>query len=114
MPVHAVTLIPSAGAFESFLEEFKTSPEQAITHALGNINIDADDLSDEYDFMDDEEGEERRVQERARSRLPQYKYKDMLQKLADRDIDEVVVDLDDLATVRPFPHRHVIPRESIY
>ncbi|KAJ9142117.1 DNA replication licensing factor MCM7 [Pleurostoma richardsiae] len=86
-------------AFEAFLQDFKTSPEQAITHALGNINIDEDDLSDEYDFMDeDEDAQQRRQQEKARQRLPQYKYKDMLQKLADRQLDEVLIDLDDLAT----------------
>ena len=58
-------------------------------------------MSDEYDFMDeDEEAEGRRTRDRARRRLPQYKYREMLQKLADRQIDEVVVELDDLATVR--------------
>ncbi|KAK3329751.1 MCM2/3/5 family-domain-containing protein [Apodospora peruviana] len=84
-------------AFEDFLQEFKTSPEQAITHALGNINIDEDDLSDEYDFMDeDDEAQERRRQEKARRRSPHHKYKEMLQDLADRKVNEVVIDLDDL------------------
>ncbi|KAK1754856.1 DNA replication licensing factor mcm7 [Echria macrotheca] len=84
-------------AFGDFLTNFKTSPEQTITTALGNINIDEDDLSDEYDFMDeDDEAQQRRRQERDRRRKPQHKYKDMLQELADRKIDEVVIDLDDL------------------
>ncbi|KXX78706.1 DNA replication licensing factor mcm7 [Madurella mycetomatis] len=83
--------------FEAFLSDFKTSPEQTITHALGNINIDEDDLSDEYDFMDeDDNAQQQRQRDKARNRAPQHKYKDMLQELADRKISEVVIDLDDL------------------
>lgn len=89
-----------AEAFEEFLKDFKTSPEQNITAALGNISIDEDDLSDEYDFMDDDDqAGDRRRQDKERTRTPQHKYKDMLQKLADRTVDEVRVDLDDLSTV---------------
>ncbi|EJT75478.1 DNA replication licensing factor mcm7 [Gaeumannomyces tritici R3-111a-1] len=85
--------------FENFLQEFKTSPEQAITQGLGDIAIGDDDLSDDYDFMDeDDEAAQRRQQERARQKGPHYKYKEMLRQLADRKIDEVVIDLDDLAT----------------
>ncbi|KAH8179957.1 MCM2/3/5 family protein [Sarocladium implicatum] len=87
-------------AFESFLTNFKTSPEQTITTAMGNITIDEDDLSDEdYDFMDDdnEQAREQRRQERESRKTPQAKYKLMLQQLADRTIDEMTVDLDDLA-----------------
>lgn len=53
--------------------------------------------------MDDEDEAAggRRNREKSRRGAPQYKYKDMLQGLADRDIDEIVIDLDDLATVRP-------------
>ncbi|KAK3335737.1 MCM2/3/5 family-domain-containing protein [Cercophora scortea] len=84
-------------ALESFLQDFKTSPEQTITLALGNINIDEDDLSDEYDFMDeDDETQQQRLQEKARRRVPQHKYKDILQQLADRKTNEIVIDLDDL------------------
>ncbi|KAJ2992688.1 hypothetical protein NUW58_g2080 [Xylaria curta] len=87
------------GAFEDFLEKFKTSPEQALTHAIGQINIDEDDLSDEYDFMDqDDEGHEQRRREKAASKEPRHKYADMMQKLADRSIDEVLIELDDLVT----------------
>lgn len=43
---------------------------------------------------------EERQQERARKRTPQYIYRDMLQKLADRTLDEATIDLDDLALVR--------------
>jgi len=86
-------------ALETFLKEFKTSPEQTLTTALGDITIDEDELSDDYDFMDDDdEARERRRQERQQKRVPQYKYKDELQKLANRTIDEIIIDLDDLAT----------------
>lgn len=89
-----------AAAFESFLKDFKTSPEHTLTTALGNITIDEDELSDDYDFMDeDEQTRERRQQERAKRKTPQHKYNDMLQLLANRKIDEFAIDLDDIATV---------------
>jgi len=46
---------------------------------------------------EDDEAQQQRRQERDRRRKPQHKYKDMLQELADRKIDEVVIDLNDLA-----------------
>lgn len=82
------------------MRDFKTSPEQTITTALGNITIDEDELSDEYDFMDeDEQAGGRRRNDKERRRPPQHKYKEMLQKLADRTIIEATIDLDDLVTV---------------
>ncbi|KAI0135327.1 DNA replication licensing factor mcm7 [Daldinia grandis] len=85
-------------AFENFLEKFKTSPEQTLTHAIGQINIDEDDLSDEYDFMDeDDEEHERRRREKATAKLPKHKYADLMQKLADRTTDEVLIELDDIS-----------------
>jgi len=66
---------------------------------MGNVTIDDDDLSDEYDFMDEDEDHEQRRREKARSRVPHHKYKDMLQDLADRKIDEVKIDLDDVDNV---------------
>ncbi|KAL7927651.1 MCM2/3/5 family domain-containing protein [Trichoderma austrokoningii] len=86
-------------AFESFLKDFKTSPEHTLTTALGNITIDEDELSDDYEFMDeDEQTRDRRQQERAKRKMPQHKYNDMLQQLANRKLDEFAIDLDDLAT----------------
>jgi DNA replication licensing factor MCM7 len=88
-------------AFQLFLTDFKTSPEQTITTAMGNITIDEDDLSDEYDFMDeDEQAGQRRRQDREQRKTPEHKYKKILQKLANREVDEIRVDLDDLAAVR--------------
>lgn len=98
------SVLTFAAAFENFLSEFKTSPEKQIIDTLSNLDIDADDLSDEYDFLDDDdEGQNRRQREKARKRLPQHKYKEVLQKLADRQADEIVIDLDDLATVSATP-----------
>ncbi|KAK3300829.1 DNA replication licensing factor MCM7 [Chaetomium fimeti] len=86
-------------AFENFLSDFKTSPQETITHALGNITIDEDDLSDEYDFMDeDDNAQQQRRREKTQKQPPRHKYRDMLQNLADRKVSEVVVDLDDLAS----------------
>lgn len=48
---------------------------------------------------EDDEAHQRRMQEKARRRAPQHKYRDMLQQLANRKIDEVCIELDDLAAV---------------
>ena len=48
---------------------------------------------------EDEQAGDRRRQERQQKRTPQYKYKNLLQKLANRTIHEITVDLDDLAEV---------------
>lgn len=65
---------------------------------MGNVTIDEDDLSDEYDFMDeDDESGERRRRDKEQRRSPHHKYKEIMQKLADRAKDEIVIDLDDLA-----------------
>ncbi|KAJ6784851.1 hypothetical protein PWT90_08704 [Aphanocladium album] len=85
-------------AFEVFLNDFKTSPAHTITTAMGNVTIDEDDLSDEYDFMDeDDETGARRRRDKEQRRAPHHKYKEIMQKLADRTQDEIVIDLDDLA-----------------
>jgi DNA replication licensing factor MCM7 len=90
----------STAAFEDFLRTFKTSPKDGLSGALSDMNIDEDDFSDEYDFMDDddEEGNARR-EARSRAKIPKLKYKDLLQKIADRYEDEITIDLDDLAKV---------------
>lgn len=74
-----------------------------MTHAIGQINIDEDDLSDDDDLMDEDDGShERRRREKAASKQPNHKYADIMQKLADRSIDEVLIELDDLVTVGCF------------
>ncbi|KAK8020815.1 DNA replication licensing factor mcm7 [Apiospora arundinis] len=88
-------------AFEDFLDKFKTSPQDTITHAIGQISIDEDDLSDEDDFMD-EDGEaaqhDRRRKKAAQRQQPKHKYVELMQQLADRAIDEVLIDLDDIVS----------------
>jgi hypothetical protein len=51
--------------------------------------------------MDDDNGEarERSRQEKENRRTPQHKYKLLLQQLADRTIDEITIDLDDVHAV---------------
>ena len=64
------------------------------------MNIDEDDFSDDYDFMDDddEQGNARR-RTRAQTKQPKLKYKELLQKVADRYEDEITIELDDIAKV---------------
>lgn len=74
---------------------------------MGDVTIDEDDLSDEYDFMDeDDEAGERRRQEKEKRRAPQYKYRQLLQELANRTIDEITIDLDDVAAVSNNEREH--------
>ncbi|PFH58259.1 hypothetical protein XA68_13976 [Ophiocordyceps unilateralis] len=83
-------------AFEDFLNSFKTSPEHTITTAIGDITIDDDDLSDDDELMHDDNngaGPRRKEQRSA----PRHVYKEMMQELADRKINEVMIQLDDLA-----------------
>lgn len=65
------------------------------------MNIDEDDLSDDYDFMDDddEEGHNTRSRRNAPTKQSKLKYADLLQKIADRYEDEITIDLDDLVEV---------------
>ena len=84
-----------ADAFEAFLRDFKCTPEQTITTALGNINIADDDLSDDEDLMVDDNTPRRRKERSA----PTHKYQEILQRLADRKQSEIMIDLDDLYTV---------------
>jgi DNA replication licensing factor MCM7 len=90
-----------AEGFEDFLSHFKLSGEAALAHQMGGISIEQeeeDDLSDEYDFMDDEDPQAR-AREKAAQRGPIHKYVEVMQLVADRKQDEIVVDLDDLASV---------------
>ena len=92
-------------AFEDFLSSFKSSSsasEASATSALQGLNIDEDDLSDEYDFMDDaaESHDANQSGRRDRSRHdPKKKYMEILQKVADRQTSEICIELDDLDAV---------------
>lgn len=83
-------------AFEDFLRSFKSSSTEAAD-ALDGLNL-AEDEDDEYDFMDESEAEgaQRRQRQQTRSKA---KYMNLLQDVADRKVDHIVVDLDDLEQV---------------
>ena len=76
------------------MKTYKSSSVET-TDALNNLNLDDDDLDDDYDFMD-ESGDETNASNRIH---PKLKYMRMLQKVADRTISQVVIDLDDLSAV---------------
>ena len=91
----------SAEAFVDFLTKFKSSSsasEASATSALQDLNIDDGDLSDEYDFMDDVEGND--TSRRRTEREPKLKYMNLLQEVANRTKSEITVELDDLDVVR--------------
>ena len=74
--------------------------ELAATDAFQSLDIDGDGTSDEYDFMDDVAGGKEARKRNAQYKEPKRKYIDMLQKVADRHISEVTIELDDLDNVR--------------
>ncbi|KAJ5569769.1 DNA replication licensing factor MCM7 [Penicillium hispanicum] len=87
-------------AFKDFLKHFKTlqsTSEAAATEAMEDLNIDGNRTSDEYDFMDDVE-DDQGVETRGarRRREPKLKYMQILQDIANRDITNVLIELDDL------------------
>lgn len=72
---------------------------------MGNITIEDGDLDeDEDEIMNDDSGPRRltRSQKQAR-RVPQPKYQRVLQQLADRKVNQIIIDLDDLETVSIAP-----------
>lgn len=90
-------------AFKDFLNHFKTlqsSSEAAATEAMEELNIDGNRTSDEYDFMDDVNDEEGAETGRTRRRRePKLKYMQILQDIANRDISNILIELDDLEVV---------------
>ena len=87
-------------SFKNFLQHFKSFESASATEALEDLHIDGDQTSDEYDFMDDveENGAQRPGAARTR-REPKVKYMKMLQDVANRDRTNILIELDDLATV---------------
>ncbi|KAF2499180.1 MCM-domain-containing protein [Lophium mytilinum] len=84
-------------AFEDFLKTFKSTTVEAADQLEG-LNIGEDGLSDEYDFMDEDDDGAARTRRQARDRNPKQKYIQMLQDVADRVRSEIQIDLDDLDT----------------
>ncbi|KAJ5571047.1 hypothetical protein N7535_004707 [Penicillium sp. DV-2018c] len=88
--------------FKDFLKGFKTlqsSSEAAATEALEDLNIEDSRTSDEYDFMDDiDESEGANTRRSRRQREPKLKYMQILQDVANRDVSNILIELDDLST----------------
>jgi len=59
------------------------------------LDLNDDDLDEEYDFLDESDEEANRT----RRINPKLKYMRMLQKVADRTESQVLINLDDLAAV---------------
>jgi DNA replication licensing factor MCM7 len=93
-------------AFQDFLQHFKSfqsASEATAAEAIEDLHLDGDGTSDEYDFMDDmdigDEGQ-RSGRTNRRQRDPKHKYMQVLQDVADRKRTNILVELDDLDTVR--------------
>ena len=94
-------LTRTTAAFEDFLLNYKstqTDLDLAATDAFQDLNIDEDGTSDEYDFMDDVT-DGKAARHSGQNKEPKKKYMDMLQKVADRRIGQVTIELDDLDNV---------------
>ena len=90
------------GAFEDFLSSYKSTVSEldpAATNALEHLHLEEDGLSDEYDFMEDVEHGKASRRKPGQYPDPKKKYIDMLQKVADRKLSEVTIELDDLDNV---------------
>lgn len=82
-------------AFEDFLRSFKSSSSET-EDALEDLHLDGDGASDEYDFMEEVDGEANSEQRQSRAKRSKAKYMNMLQDVSDRTKSQVLVDLDDL------------------
>jgi DNA replication licensing factor MCM7 len=91
--------------FKDFLQHFKTlqsTSEAAATEAMEDLNIDGNRTSDEYDFMDDIDDDGAETRGARRRREPKLKYMQILQDIANRDVSNIVIELDDLEIVSPY------------
>lgn len=70
---------------------------------LEDLDLNEDATSDEYDFMDDAEGDKDKQRTQPRNREPRRKYLDVLQRVADRQEKQITIELDDLDNVCPLP-----------
>ena len=73
--------------------------DAAATDAFEGLNIDEDDLSDEYVMVDDEGNGKGPASKPGQHSDPKKKYMHILQQVADREISEVTIELDDLQNV---------------
>jgi DNA replication licensing factor MCM7 len=90
----AVKLIARAAAFVDFLKHFKSSSTEAADQLEG-LRLNGDGEDDEYDMVDDSD-DPAPAQVRNKSKL---KYMNLLQDVANRERDEIVIDLNDVEAV---------------
>ena len=89
-----------SGEFEDFLKTFKSSATSDAANALEDMRLEDEGTSDEYDFMDDAEDRDGNTRIRQRRRhTSKQKYMSILQEVADRKIDHIFIELDDLDQV---------------
>lgn len=94
--------LESSDAFEDFLSTYESTISDldvAATDALEGLSIVEDNASDEY-VMVDNEGEKGASLKPGHESQTKKKYMHMLQKVANRQISEVSIELDDLDNVR--------------
>lgn len=93
--------LESLDAFEDFLSTYESTTSDldvVATDALEGLNIEEDNSSDEY-VMVDNEGEKGTSPKLGHESQTKKKYMHMLQKVANRQISEVSIELDDIDNV---------------
>lgn len=71
-----------------------------MTDTLGDLNLEEDGFSDEYDFMEDISDEPRQGPRRQQQQQHhKLKYMKLLQDVSNRRKDQIIIELDDLAEV---------------
>lgn len=86
----------------STYESTQSDLDAAATDALEGLNIDEDADSDDFVMVDGEENGRGARRKPGQFEDPKKKYMNLLQQVADRQISEVKIELDDLKAVR-FP-----------
>ncbi|KAI9782176.1 MAG: Mcm2-7 hexameric complex component [Peltula sp. TS41687] len=105
-------------AFEEFLTSFKSASavtESSAANALQDLHIDDEDLSEDYDFMDDVDGATRPQRRQRSPHQPKVKYMEVLQQVADRTTSEILIELDDLEDYErtQYSGNNVIPLDLV-
>lgn len=88
-----------AGAFEDFLTTYECTTPDLTTNALESLNIEEEEFSDEYVMVDHERDGKGGARRPGQSGPSKKKYMEMLQLVSDRQISEVMIELDDLENV---------------
>lgn len=88
-----------AGAFENFLTTYECTTPDLTTNALESLNIEEEEFSDEYVMVDNDGDGKGGARRPGQSGTSKKKYMEMLQQVADRQVSEVMIELDDLENV---------------